>query len=728
MDLALTSILRDLRDDRLPCRAIQPRSRERAKSQAKRIELHTRVYGFNFELNSLVAPGIQSDLKHNTEEARKFIKVINDVTVAQKGFKQCTIKGDSRRFSKSRCLNRPDFDKRLPPLPRPATRPSIGGPRKSLEDTNDKERKTLQYRPSNESLSAGCLLGGSHGDKKLALLDLSPAHNPAKAREKKISARRSFRNPASTSVKFTPLKHHSSPLARQCPLPIFDDTKKRLDIRSSDPHGILPSAYRSNDDSSATSFRHYSKYHDPSNEFPNFAQTGDVEIIINAEGQEKRYMLHRLILAQCSGFFEAGTSEDWSRTQAQGVAPPAGPAQSNGLAKIGEEDEHGKEAGRPGLPYAHSHDRYRWRYELDWGNKDDEVPMLVQKPPSSTLFGGDQTYRPPAVPNKPPPPPSNGFFRSFAAMQSAAHVPHQAPDNDLIRDYDNLFRIFYNYPPNLDPLNIAESYIQCKSLLNLADMYDALEVVGPRIDHHLLQFQSRLWKQIAKYPPSYLKLGYLARSKVIFAEALVHVVGQWPSGSNQLRHHVPESVFDLIEDKVEELAEKKIQTEGKLFRLTLTTPRGERVSPANNYMDWLALSLFRQWLVENTSPPPPLPPKNPNNSNQPSPRANNTTTNNSSNRTQQTQHQNPPISSGHLYRLLFTAGSAYLPHDELKRFFKTAKAFASDSLSGGSSSDSNYRREELKKFERRMDEVKLMAKETVRPLMRSFLELDLGRD
>ncbi|KAL8704314.1 MAG: hypothetical protein Q9201_002536 [Fulgogasparrea decipioides] len=456
------------------------------------------------------------------------------------------------------------------------------------------------------------------------------------------------------------------------------------------------------------------------NEFPNFAQTGDVEVIISAEGQEKRYMLHRLILAQCSGFFEAGTSEDWSRPQAAGTSSTAGPSQGNGLPNIGEEDEPDGKVGRPALA-VNPQDRYRWRYELDWGNKDDEVPMLVQKPIPSTLFGGDRTYRPPAVPNKPTFTP-NGFFRSFAAMQSAANIPHQAPDNDLIRDYDNLFRIFYNYPPNLDPLNIAESYIQCKSLLNLADMYDALEVVGPRIDHHLLQFQSRLWKQIAKYPPSYLKLGYLARSKVIFAEALIHVVGQWPSGSSQLRHHVPESVLDLIEDKVEELAEKKLKTEGKLFRLTLNTPRGERVTPANGYMDWLALSLFRQWLVENTSPPPPLPPKtsNPTN-NQPPTRI-------------QQQQQKPPISSGHLYRLLFTAGSSYLPHDEVKRFLKQSKCF-SISLMGESageaslsSSSTALRREELKRFERSLDEVKGLAREVVRPLMRSFLDLDLGRE
>ncbi|KAL8712599.1 MAG: hypothetical protein Q9220_003130 [cf. Caloplaca sp. 1 TL-2023] len=469
----------------------------------------------------------------------------------------------------------------------------------------------------------------------------------------------------------------------------------------------------------------------PQNEFPNFAQTGDVEIIINAEGQEKRYVLHRLILVQCSGFFDASTSEDWSRAQAQNTA-----ASNNGLANIGEEEEYGREAPRPAHPAAPSRDRQRWRYELDWGSKDDEVPMLVQRPPTSTLFGGDNHNfnppPPPALHKSIPSSTTKSFFGSFTAMQSAAHIPHHSsspPASDLIRDYDNLFRIFYNYPPALDPLNIAESYIQCKSLLNLADMYDSLEVVGPRIDHHLLQFQSRLWKQIAKYPPSYLKLGYLARSKVIFAEALIHVVGQWPSGSNQLRHHVPEAVIDLIEDKADELAEKQLKTEGKLFRLTLSTSRGERVNPGNAYVDWLALSLFRQWLVENTSPPPPLPPKN--TTGQPPP----SRSGNSSARTQQQPPLPVPvpiISPGHLHRLLFAGGPAYLSHSDLKAFLKLSKSFSSAPSSSSAnhtdntSSNSTEFRAELRKLERRMEEVKSMAREVVRPLMRSWLELDVG--
>ena len=226
-------------------------------------------------------------------------------------------------------------------------------------------------------------------------------------------------------------------------------------------------------------------------------------------------------------------------------------------------------------------------------------------------------------------------------------------------------------------------------------MYDALEVVGPRIDHHLLQFQGRLWKQIAKYPPSYLKLGYLARSKVIFAEALVHVVGQWPSGSNQLKHSVPEAVLEVIDDKVDELAERKLETEAKLFRLSLTTARGDRVTPSNAYTDWLALSLFRQWLADNTSPAP-----------QP------TVNTSSSHRNQPAQPA--PLSPGSLYRRLGTGGSSYLNHDECKRFVRLKP--------------DEHSRDMLRKFEKRMDEIKGLAREIVRPLMKNYLELDIGRD
>ena len=62
---------------------------------------------------------------------------------------------------------------------------------------------------------------------------------------------------------------------------------------------------------------------------------------------------------------------------------------------------------------------------------------------------------------------------------------------------------------------------------------------------------------------------------------------------------------------------------------------------------------------------------------------------------------------GRVYRTIGTAPANYLNHDDCKRFLK---------LSG-----EIYSRESLKKFEKRLEEVKSMAREIVRPLMRSSL-------
>lgn len=402
------------------------------------------------------------------------------------------------------------------------------------------------------------------------------------------------------------------------------------------------------------------------------------------------------------------------------------------LARIGEEDS-GSTVSR-GVSRARSRDenssvsgrevgRRKWRYELDYGVGEDDIPMLVQKDSSnhtSSLFGSGDA-RPPPVRNKPPA--SNAsFFRSVANL-SLTPSHSESPTTkctqeelDLLNDYDNLFRIFYNYAPALDSIDIATAYLQCKSLLQLADQYDALLVVGPRIDHHLLQFQSRLWKQIAKYPSSYLKIGYLAQSKSIFQEALIHVVGAWPVGERHIRSQLPETVLEIIEDKVEDLEDLVGKTERKLFKLTLYTPRGDRVTPQNSYLDWLVVSFFRQWIADQTSPAPTPPPSSTrapssrdSHHRHHSSRHHHTLTAPTSLNISSTQQQIQPANNqGHTYRLLGGPPINYLTHDDCKRFLKLSPEF--------------YSREGLKRFEKRLDELKAQAREAVKPLMMSQLE------
>lgn len=56
-----------------------------------------------------------------------------------------------------------------------------------------------------------------------------------------------------------------------------------------------------------------------------------------------------------------------------------------------------------------------------------------------------------------------------------------------------------------------------------------------------------------------------------------------------------------------------------------------------------------------------------------------------------------------------TSPTAYLGHDECKRFLKLTPE--------------HYSREALKRFERRLEELKLMGKDVVNPLMRCELQL-----
>ncbi|KAG5971470.1 hypothetical protein E4U58_007513 [Claviceps cyperi] len=137
---------------------------------------------------------------------------------------------------------------------------------------------------------------------------------------------------------------------------------------------------------------------------------------------------------------------------------------------------------------------------------------------------------------------------------------------------------------------------------------------------------------------------------------------------------VPDLAFDIAENKVQETVSRM---ESQLFRLNLTTARGEHVDPAKDYMDWLAVCLFRQWLVDNIKAQP-----------------------------------GPAICQ--VYRDLGSdSPSAFLGHKECEAFLALNPQL--------------YTPENLDCLQKRMTDLKARARDLVRPLLHNSLELDVAK-
>ncbi|KAG6022875.1 hypothetical protein E4U40_004315 [Claviceps sp. LM458 group G5] len=462
-------------------------------------------------------------------------------------------------------------------------------------------------------------------------------------------------------------------------------------------------------------------------EFPIFAHTGDVEITIRgaiaADGVEaisNTYLLHQDTLARCSGFFAASTSSQWSKAQSD-------PASVKGLARdMGDDGNRGRggssgdkdDGGSAQNTFGSTRPTRRWNYELVHGTVWGDVPMLVQtdplpaakggsaragdssQPSSPSLYGPGSTTLSSLIPEGGPPATKNASQYVFDINPEMREMLLGA-DKFVLRNYDNLFRIIYNCRPMLDDVDTLRAYIQCNFLLKLADQYDALAVVRPWVEHHMLQFQSRLWKEITKDIHGYFELGYLARSKVIFKEALIHVVGRWYLSQKRPVLDVPDFVLDIAEDKVCKLQEKASRVEYQLFRLSLTTEQGKRVCPAHDYLDWLVVSLFREWLADKTKPQimPAF--------------TNESESDNGHHSDDNIKYIPPTYSICQVYRDLGSdSPSAFLSHRECEAFLALNPQL--------------YTPENLDRFQKRMADLKALARDLVRPLLHNSLELDVS--
>ena len=423
------------------------------------------------------------------------------------------------------------------------------------------------------------------------------------------------------------------------------------------------------------------------NKYPEFKVSGNVEVVLSIGGEERRWLLHQHMLKQYSGWFEQRTSVAWDEPSNQQLTRPISDGRRRESSRNGRRESSRGPAPSP----------QRWRFELDQTpSQNHDIPMLIAVPPRPSHSPYDLGDSPPMVKNKPRI--SNSFFHSVANLAIGSETRRLPPpkpklskaDEALIRDYDNLFRVFYNERLLLDKTSISNAFIQCDSLLELADAYDAVRCVRERINPHLMQFGSELFKDIAQHPAAYLRLSYLIRNEDVFKEALIHVVGRWPLDQSYLDGTIlPDSILDMVEAKAAVLRRQVVEMENRLLKLTLINRYGQRVRHGMG-MEGLAVELWRDWFTDSLYVPPPKPPSS--RSSRPSVASQQEV------RQTETQRQHKTL------RRIGLGPDSYLTPEDIKQELKKTREL--------------YTRENLERLRDKVKVMKLLAQETVQPLMR----------
>lgn len=391
------------------------------------------------------------------------------------------------------------------------------------------------------------------------------------------------------------------------------------------------------------------------------------------------------MLKQYSGWFEARTSVAWEDPSNQQLQ----------VRGDGHRRSSRSEGGNSGRSVSQPQ---RWRFELDQNPTiSHDIPMLVAVPPRPRNSPYDMDSPPQVAVKNKPHGISSGFFHSVANLAIGSQRPILPPakprlskaDEALIRDYDNLFRVFYNERLSLDRTSISTAFVQCDGLLELADAYDAVRCVRERINPHLMQFGAELYKDVAMHPAAYLRLSYLIRNEEIFREALIHVVGRWPLDQSYLDGTIlPDSVLDMVEARAEILRRQAMEMENRLLKLTLINRHGQRVRHGMG-MDSLAVELWKDWFQDSLYVPAPKPPSS---------RSSRPSVTSQEVRETERQRQHKTL------RRIGLGPDSYLTPENVKEELKKTREL--------------YNRENLVRLRVKVNDMKLLAQETVQPLMR----------
>ncbi|KAF8533041.1 hypothetical protein BDD12DRAFT_867308 [Trichophaea hybrida] len=248
----------------------------------------------------------------------------------------------------------------------------------------------------------------------------------------------------------------------------------------------------------------------------------DVEITIF----DDIYHLHSANLRHNSPFFDKGLSATWWK-------------------------ELNSHDGEDGI-------RYRYRLKLD-----EDAPEMSMVEPVAKRQETDSN----ALPIREDP--MDVSHSSLTIPEISMTEAPPSPPSDVAKSlrvaYSALFKIFYNRTSDLSFVTLSS----IQTLVSVADQYCALPHVSGAIELLLIKW-SRSHGKIHESSLEVLLLATKIRSKVLYNDAFVHIVGQF-SMLWKRRQELPEEIRDVVMEEYHLVSEIRTKVDREVARFATTT-------------------------------------------------------------------------------------------------------------------------------------------------------------
>ncbi|KAF2807229.1 uncharacterized protein BDZ99DRAFT_536533 [Mytilinidion resinicola] len=171
--------------------------------------------------------------------------------------------------------------------------------------------------------------------------------------------------------------------------------------------------------------------------------------------------------------------------------------------------------------------------------------------------------------------------------------------------YTGIIGTFYGQELTLNDVGIQSALEDAIGLIEVAEYLGSVAAVSKNIDLALIKQGQVLFRSIANNPLEWVDLAVRITSEIIFKEAVVHLVGRWNEFSSAQKSALGKDVKRVCLKHADHLSRQRRALElqmGVMYPGGITHPPNaapvKRDTYAADIMMWMAVCLFRQWLMQ----------------------------------------------------------------------------------------------------------------------------------